>query len=55
MHFAVSADPCTLLALRDYERQKKAGLDPVFDPLPRGIKNADLWREPLVPPVPCGE
>ncbi|UKE56522.1 hypothetical protein [Xanthomonas graminis] len=55
MHFAVSADPCTLLALRDYERQKKAGLNPVFDPLPLGIKNADLWRERLVPPVPCGE
>jgi AGCS family alanine or glycine:cation symporter len=44
-----------LLALRDYERQKKAGLNPVSDPLPLGIKNADLWRERLVPPVPCGE
>ncbi|CTP87706.1 hypothetical protein [Xanthomonas graminis] len=42
-------------ALRDYERQKKAGLDPVFDPLPLGIKNADLWRERLVPPAPRGE
>lgn len=31
-----------LLALRDCERHKKAGLDPVFDPLPLGIKNADL-------------
>ncbi|OAX56680.1 hypothetical protein A6R73_12860 [Xanthomonas translucens pv. poae] len=44
-----------LLALRDYERQKKAGLDPLFDPLPLGIKNADLWREGLVPPAPRGE
>jgi AGCS family alanine or glycine:cation symporter len=44
-----------LLALRDYERQKKAGLDPVFDPLPLGIKNADLWRERLLPPAPRGE
>ncbi|QSQ51631.1 alanine:cation symporter family protein [Xanthomonas translucens pv. undulosa] len=44
-----------LLALRDCERQKKAGLDPVFDRLPLGIKNADLWRERLVPPAPCGE
>ncbi|MBN6110320.1 amino acid carrier protein [Xanthomonas bonasiae] len=44
-----------LLALRDYERQKKAGLDPVFDPLPLGIKNADLWRERLLPPASRGE
>jgi AGCS family alanine or glycine:cation symporter len=34
-----------LLCLRDYERQKKAGLDPIFDPDELGIKNADLWRE----------
>ncbi|MBN6151927.1 alanine:cation symporter family protein [Xanthomonas sp. AmX2] len=34
-----------MLALRDYERQKKLGLDPVFDPEPLGIKNADFWRE----------
>lgn len=36
-----------LVALRDYERQKKAGLDPVFDPDALGIRNADLWREKL--------
>lgn len=29
--------------LRDYEQQKKMGLDPVFDPRELGIKNADLW------------
>lgn len=34
-----------LLALRDYERQKKLGLDPVFDPDAVGIRNADFWRE----------
>jgi AGCS family alanine or glycine:cation symporter len=34
-----------LLALKDYEAQKKAGVDPVFDPERLGIKNADLWRE----------
>jgi AGCS family alanine or glycine:cation symporter len=34
-----------LLALKDYEAQKKAGLDPVFDPDKLNIKNADLWRE----------
>ena len=34
-----------LLALRDYERQKKLGLDPVFDPDALGIRNADFWRQ----------
>jgi AGCS family alanine or glycine:cation symporter len=33
-----------LLALRDYERQKKLGLDPVFDPDVLGIRNADFWK-----------
>ncbi|MCD9047713.1 alanine/glycine:cation symporter family protein [Luteimonas sp. MHLX1A] len=32
-----------LVALRDYEAQKKAGLDPQFDPLKLGIRNADFW------------
>jgi alanine or glycine:cation symporter, AGCS family len=32
-----------LLALRDYEAQKKQGLDPQFDPAKLGITNADLW------------
>lgn len=30
--------------LRDYEEQKKAGLDPVFDPEKLGIKNAEVWN-----------
>lgn len=34
-----------LIALKDYERQKKEGKDPVFDPEPLGIKNADYWIE----------
>jgi AGCS family alanine or glycine:cation symporter len=34
-----------LLALKDYEAQKKAGLDPTFDPDKLGIKNAELWHE----------
>ena len=33
-----------MLALTDYERQKKQGLDPVFDPDALGIRNADFWR-----------
>jgi AGCS family alanine or glycine:cation symporter len=32
-----------LKALKDYEEQKKQGLDPVFDPVKLGIKNADYW------------
>lgn len=31
--------------LKDYERQKRIGLDPVFNPKFVGIKNADLWIE----------
>jgi AGCS family alanine or glycine:cation symporter len=34
-----------LIALRDYETQKKQGLDPTFDPDKLGIANADLWKE----------
>ena len=33
-----------LLALKDYEQQKKQGKDPVFDPKALGIKNADYWE-----------
>lgn len=34
-----------LLALRDYERQKKLGLDPSFDPDALGIRNAGFWKK----------
>ena len=34
-----------LVALKDYEAQKKAGLDPVFEPDKLGIRNADLWNK----------
>lgn len=34
-----------LIALKDYEAQRKAGIDPVFDPTKLGIKNADFWVE----------
>lgn len=30
--------------LKDYEAQKKAGKDPVFDPVKLGIKGADFWE-----------
>ncbi len=34
-----------LLALKDYEKQKKEGKDPQFDPRPLGIKNATFWED----------
>ncbi len=38
----------TLLALKDYEAQKKAGVkDYVFDPVKLGIRNATFWEEKL--------
>ncbi|HLW21262.1 MAG TPA: alanine/glycine:cation symporter family protein [Cyclobacteriaceae bacterium] len=33
-----------LLALKDYQDQRKAGKEPVFDPKSLGIKNADFWE-----------
>lgn len=35
----------TLKVLKDYDRQMKAGVDPVFDPVKVGIKNATFWEE----------
>ncbi len=32
-------------ALKDYEKQKKQGLDPVFRPDELGIKNAEIWNK----------
>ncbi|MEH7442161.1 alanine/glycine:cation symporter family protein [Bacillus sp. JJ1122] len=34
-----------LIALKDYEAQKKQGLDPVFNSKKLGIKNAEYWEE----------
>ncbi len=34
-----------LLALKDYEQQKKEGKDPVFNPEKLGIKNTTEWKE----------
>lgn len=31
--------------LKDYERQKKLGIDPVFEPQDCGIKHAELWND----------
>ncbi|TXK49254.1 alanine:cation symporter family protein [Pontibacter qinzhouensis] len=35
-----------LAALKDYEKQVKAGLDPVFSPIHLNIKNASEWEKP---------
>lgn len=32
-----------IVALKDYDKQKKEGKDPVFDPRKLGIKGADFW------------
>lgn len=34
-----------LRALKDYDRQKEAGLNPVFDPDTAGVSNADFWKD----------
>ncbi len=34
-----------LAALKDYEKQIKAGLDPLYVPEENGVKNAPLWHE----------
>lgn len=34
-----------LRTLKDYDQQKKQGLDPVFNPDKLGIKNAEFWTE----------
>ena len=37
--------PKAIKTLRSYEKQKKAGVEPIFDPKALGIKNADYWEE----------
>ena len=37
--------PKALRALRDYERQKKLGTEPLFNPEALNIKNADFWEK----------
>ncbi len=34
-----------IATLRDYEAQRKQGLDPVFIPSRCGIEGAELWNE----------
>ncbi len=44
--------PIAVRALRDYERQKKLGLDPVFHPATAGIKGASFWESSDAPAPP---
>lgn len=37
--------PKAIKILKDYERQKKLGIDPVFEPSDLGLNNAELWDE----------
>lgn len=37
--------PTVRKVLKDYDRQRKMGVDPMFDPIPLGIKNAKFWEE----------
>lgn len=39
--------PLVWKVTKDYDRQMKQGLDPVFDPEKLGIKRADFWMEPV--------
>jgi AGCS family alanine or glycine:cation symporter len=37
-----------ILALKDYEKQKAEGKDPVFNPVSLGIRHADFWEKEYV-------
>lgn len=36
--------PIVHKVIKDYDRQRKQGLDPVFDPVALGIRGADFWK-----------
>lgn len=39
----LALSPIVIKVVRDYDRQRKMGKDPVFDPVSLGIENADFW------------
>ena len=41
----VLLSPKVFAIYKDYERQRKLGIDPVFEPEDCGITNADLWDD----------
>ena len=40
--------PLVYRVYRDYEQQKKRGLDPTFDPTSLGIEGAEFWESNTV-------
>ncbi len=41
--------PVVYKVCRDYDRQRRLGIDPVFDPKALNIKGADFWHPDPVP------
>ena len=41
----LALSPKVIKILKDYERQKKMGVDPIFEPADLGLENAELWEE----------
>lgn len=37
--------PKVIRIFKDYDKQRKMGLDPVFEPEKIGIENAELWND----------
>jgi alanine or glycine:cation symporter, AGCS family len=44
--------PLVYKVYKDYEQQRKDGLDPTFDPKALGIEGADFWETAAVTPAP---
>ncbi|WP_139005278.1 alanine/glycine:cation symporter family protein [Arthrobacter crystallopoietes] len=47
--------PLVRKVIKDYDRQRKLGLDPVFDPRPLGITGAEFWEPATHAPVASTE
>lgn len=45
--------PVVIKVIRDYDRQRKTGVDPVFDPRPLNIEGADFWVDKAEENVPA--
>lgn len=53
MLIILALSPVVYKVIKDYDRQRKQGLDPSFDPTPLGIGNADFWTTPATSDVPA--
>lgn len=45
--------PVVRKVIRDYDRQRKLGIDPVFEPRALEIRGADWWEEPRTAEIPA--